>query len=104
MDVASPRSDRIAVWDVVSVDYPFADQARARRRPVLVAAIPDVHAEFEVLWVVMITSEPRGEWPLDVPVSDLASGDLDRACVVRTSKITTIDARLAVRIGKLSEA
>ena len=104
MDAVSPRRDGFAVWDIVRVDHPFVDEARARRRPGLVAAIPDVHADFGVLWVVMMTSAPRGSWPLDVPITDLALGGLDHACVVRTSKITVLDARLAVRIGELAEA
>jgi mRNA interferase MazF len=103
MDVMSPRPGGVAVWDIVRVDFPFADEARARRRPGLVVAVPSVHGEFAVLWVVMITSARNGTWPLDVVVSDLRLGELDHACVVRASKITTLDARLAVRIGELSE-
>ena len=52
----------------------------------------------------MITSAARGRWPLDVPVSDLHSGGLSHACVVRTTKVTTLDSRLAARIGELSVA
>jgi mRNA-degrading endonuclease toxin of MazEF toxin-antitoxin module len=104
MDAVSPRPVGIAVWDIVRVDFPFADEARTRRRPGLVAAIPAMHGDFAVLWVVMITSAPSGRWPLDVAISDLALGGLDHACVVRTSKITVLDARLAVRVGELSEA
>lgn len=91
------------MWDIVRVDFPFAGEARTRRRPGLVAAIPAVHGAFAVLWVMMITSAPGGKWPLDVPISDLRLGGLDHAaCVVRVSKITVLDARLAVRIGELS--
>ena len=50
----------------------------------------------------MITSAARGRWPLDVPISDLHVGGLSHACVVRTSKVTTLDSRLAARIGELS--
>jgi len=31
-------------------------------------------------------------------------GDLSHACVVRTGKVTTLDSRLAARIGELSVA
>ena len=103
MDDAPPRPGDIAVWDIVRVYFSFADAARTRPRPALVVAIPEVPGDFGVLWVVMITSAPRGTWPLDVPVSDLTLGGLDHACVVRISKITVLDARLAVRIGVLSE-
>ena len=30
----------IAPWDIVRVDFPFADQAATRRRPALVIAAP----------------------------------------------------------------
>ena len=50
----------------------------------------------------MITSAAHESWPLDVPVSDLALGGLTRPCVVRIGKVTTLDARLATRIGELA--
>jgi mRNA-degrading endonuclease toxin of MazEF toxin-antitoxin module len=103
MDAVSPRPSGIAVWDIVRVDFPFAEAATTRRRPGLVAAVPEVRGDFAVLWVLMITSAPGGRWPLDVPVSDLRLGGLDHNCVVRTSKLAVLDARLAVRIGKLSD-
>jgi hypothetical protein len=103
MDVVPLEAGDIAVWDIVRVDFPFADTARTRRRPGLVAAVPPVHGDFAVLWVVMITSAPTGRWPLDVPISNLGLGGLDHACFVRTSKITVLDARLAIRVGELAE-
>jgi mRNA interferase MazF len=89
-------------WDIVRVDFPFADQAATRRRPSLVIAAPAATDAFAVLWVLMITSAARERWPLDVPISDLPLGGLTHACVVRVSKVTTLDERLAVRIGELS--
>jgi mRNA interferase MazF len=93
----------IAPWDIVRVDFPFADRAATRRRPALVIAAPAATDAFGVLWVLMITSGTRERWPLDVPVSDLRLGGLTHACVVRVSKVTTLDERLAARIGELSE-
>src|ERR1051326_3352658 len=104
MDASPSQSDGIAVWDIVRVDYPSADEARTRRRPALVVATPAVSDEFAILWMLMITSAPQGTWPHDVSVSDLRLGGLDHPCVVRTSKITTLDARLAVRIGELARS
>ena len=92
----------IAPWDIVRVDFPFADQAATRRRPALVIAAPAATDAFAVLWVLMITSAARERWPMDVPISDLPLGGLSRACVVRVSKVTTLDKRLAARIGELS--
>ena len=94
----------IAPWDIVRVDFPFADHAATRRRPALVIAAPAATDAFAVLWVLMITSATHERWPLDVPISDLPLGGLSRACVVRVSKVTTLDERLAARIGELSKA
>ena len=92
----------IAPWDIVRVDFPFADRAATRRRPALVIAAPAATDAFAVLWVLMITSTVRESWPLNVPVSDLRLGGLTHPCVVRVSKVTTLDERLAARIGELS--
>jgi hypothetical protein len=56
------------------------------------------------VWVLMITSAAHERWPLDVPISDLHLGGLSHGCLVRTSKVTTLDSRLAVRIGELAVA
>ena len=98
---AGPNS-AIAPWDIVRVDFPFADQAATRRRPALVIAAPAATDAFAILWVLTITSAARERWPLDVPISNLRLGGLTHACVVRVSKVTTLDERLAARIGELS--
>ena len=98
---AGPNSS-IAPWDIVRVDFPFADRAATRRRPALVIATPAATDTFAVLWVLMITSASRERWPLDVLVSDIQLGGLTHACVVRVNKVTTLDQRLAARIGELS--
>jgi mRNA interferase MazF len=98
---AGPKG-AIAPWDIVRVDFPFADRAATRRRPALVIAAPAATDAFAVLWVLMITSAVRESWPLNVPVSDLRLGGLTHPCVVRVSKVTTLDERLAARIGELS--
>ena len=98
---AGPKS-AVAPWDIVRVDFPFADQAATRRRPALVIAAPAATDAIHVLWVLMITSAAHEGWPLDVPISDLGLGGLSHACVVRVSKVTTLDSRLAARIGELS--
>jgi mRNA interferase MazF len=92
----------IAPWDIVRVDFPFADRDATRRRPALVIAAPASTDAFAILWVLMITSAQHAGWPLDVPISDLRLGGLSHACVVRVSKVTTLDARLASPIGELS--
>jgi mRNA-degrading endonuclease toxin of MazEF toxin-antitoxin module len=102
-DLAAP-SGTIAPWDIVRVDFPFADAATTRRRPALVIATPSATVGFSIVWVLMITSAVHGRWKLDVPVSDLRLGGLSRDCVVRTSKIAALDSRLVVRIGELAAA
>ena len=92
----------IASWDIVRVDFAFADQAATRRRPALVIAAPAATDGFAILWVLMITSAARESWLLDVPISELRLGGLTHRCVVRVSKVTTLDERLASRIGELS--
>jgi mRNA interferase MazF len=52
----------------------------------------------------MITSAGRVACPGDVEIADLAAAGLPVACVVRTEKIATIDARFAERAGRLAEA
>ena len=100
--MSAEQNCAIAPWDIVRVDFPFADQAATRRRPALVIAAPAATGAFTVLWVLMITSAARERWPLDVPSSDLPLGGLSHACVVRVGKVTTLDERLAARIGELS--
>ena len=103
--VAQPPVARaIAPWDIVRVDFPFADQAATRRRPALVIAAPSATGAFSLLWTLMITSANRGLWPLDVPVSDLKRAGLPHQCVIRTSKVATFDSRIADWIGDLAEA
>jgi mRNA interferase MazF len=100
---AADSTGAIAPWDIVRVDFPFADQAAMRRRPALVIASPAVtDASFAILWALMITSAAHEGWPLDVPISDLDADGLSHACVVRVGKVTTLDARLATRIGELA--
>jgi mRNA interferase MazF len=102
VDIVIPAEGAIAPWDIVRVDFPFSDQAAMRHRPALVIATPAATEAFSILWVLMITSAARERWPLDVAISDLRIGGLSHACVVRTSKVTALDSRLAMRIGELA--
>jgi mRNA interferase MazF len=99
-----PADHRLTAWDVVRVDFPYAEQAASRRRPALVVATPDVQARFGIIWVLMITSARHQPWPGDVRIGDLRSAGLAHPCVVRTRKIATLDTRLADRIGRLAVA
>ena len=96
--------DAIAVWDLVKVPFPYADQPVHQYRPALVIACPEVHDRFAVLWVLMVTSAANRGWPGDVPVPAHAEAGLPVASVVRTEKIATIDRRVVQRIGRLPAA
>ena len=103
MDVAFAAGRTLGVWDIVRVDFPFADEARTRRRPALVIAHLPATERFSIVWTLMITSATRGVWPGDVPVTDLDLGGLPRPSMVRSGKVAALDARLVERIGALSE-
>ncbi len=65
-------------------------------------AAAHVHDNVSLLWLAMITRASAGVWPFDVPVSDITSGGLLHPCVVRTSKVAAVDARLARLTGALA--
>ena len=94
----------VVPWDIVRVDFPFADEARTRRRPALVIAVLPATEAFSIVWALMITSAAHDTWPGDVPVSDLGLAGLPRPSVVRTGKVAALDARLVERVGVLSAA
>ena len=72
-----------------------------QRRPALVVAVPDAST---LLWVLMVTSAGNHSWPDDVVISDLTKAGLPAASVVRPTKIATIEAGDAERIGCLPPA
>ena len=65
----------IAPWDIVRVDFPFADQAATRRRSALVIAAPAATDASAILWVLMITSAAResGRLTSRFPISGSAA-------------------------------
>lgn len=85
-------------WAVVKVPYPYTNRPVTEHRPGLVVASVDDGPG--LLWVMMITGAANRPWPSDVPI---AAG-LPARSVVRTAKITTIDAALASRLGSLPDA
>ena len=93
---------RVSLWDVVAVDFPFADSDRSRRRPALVVALSDVDPRFSVAWVLMITTAGHSRWPGDAILQDWDAAGLPRPCCVRTAKIATIDTNAIASVGRLS--
>ena len=92
------------VWDLVKVPFPYTNRPVQQRRPALVVAVPDVPGAPSLLWVLMVTSAANRSWPDDVVVSDLTKAGLPAASVVRPTKIATIEAGDAERIGCLPRA
>ncbi|MBC8239877.1 MAG: type II toxin-antitoxin system PemK/MazF family toxin [Alphaproteobacteria bacterium] len=89
------------IWDVIKVPFPYTDRPVRQRRPALVVAADSLQEAHGLLWVVMITSAENRGWAGDVEVSDLAASGLPVPSVVRPTKIATIEARDAERIGSL---
>jgi len=90
---------------VVRVPFPFTDRTAGKNRPALVLSAaaafntPSGHAV-----LAMITSAKNAPWPLDCPVTDLASAGLPAPSVVRC-KLFTLDARLIGSVlGRLADA
>jgi len=89
--------------DVVRVPFPYTDVDTKRHRPALVVSRGGLGDRGHLLWVVMITSAANRGWPGDVPLVDQhADAGLPVPSIIRTSKIATIEARAADRIGRLS--
>jgi mRNA interferase MazF len=89
------------VWDLVKVPFPYTNRPVQQRRPALVVAVPALQGAPKLLWVVMVTSAANRAWPADVAISNLSMAGLPAASLVRSSKIATIEARDAERIGQL---
>lgn len=84
-------------FDVVVVPFPFTDKAAVKRRPALVisnASAFNRRAGHSVM--AMITSAGNASWPLDAPLTNLASAGLPSPSVVRM-KLFTLDHRFVIR-------
>ncbi|NIE81476.1 type II toxin-antitoxin system PemK/MazF family toxin [Asaia sp. As-1742] len=91
--------------DVVRVPFPYTDKATRQHRPALVVSHGELGDEAQpLLWVAMITSAENRRWPDDYAVADLVMAGLPAPSVVRPSKIATIEARHAERLGTLPPA
>lgn len=81
-------------YAVLRVPFPFTDRAATKNRPALVLsdeAAFNAPAGHSLL--AMVTSADNAPWPLDCPVTDLASAGLPAPSVVRF-KLFTLDHRL----------
>jgi len=90
--------------DVVKIPFRYTDRSTRQSRPALVVSLPGLEADHGLIWVVMITSAENRGWPGDVAINDLARAGLPAASVIRPTKVATIDASDASRLGAVSEA
>jgi mRNA interferase MazF len=89
--------------DVVSVPFPFTDQAATKRRPAIVLTTNSFNDRHKHAVLAMVTSAKNPPWPSGLSIVDLKSAGLSSASVVRM-KLFTLDERLIVGIvGKLSK-
>ena len=98
-------------WDVVVLPYPLsgpAGEIGARRRPGLIVSADNLQRDYNLYWVLMITSLSgvAGKAELaDVKIDDWEQAGLPVASLVRTTKILTVQARQVIRqVGTLSPA
>ncbi|WP_046865949.1 type II toxin-antitoxin system PemK/MazF family toxin [Microvirga massiliensis] len=90
--------------DVIRVPFPYTDRNTRQRRPAFVVSAGRVGEGRSLLWVLMITSAENCPWIGDVTFGDnYAVSGLPAPSVVRTTKIATIEASHAERIGKAPE-
>ena len=89
---------------IVWVPFPFVEAPRLRDRPALVVSAGSLGGDAELLWVLMITSAANRGWPGDISLETrFAECSLSVPCVIRTAKISTVEASRARRTGTLPD-
>jgi mRNA interferase MazF len=96
-----PTFDR---FDVVSVPFRYTDRPVRQRRPALVVSAPAYEQATGLVWVVMITAAENRSWPGDGRLAEARRAGLSIPSVVRPTKIATIEAVQASRIGSIAPA
>jgi len=90
-----------APGDVVVVPFPYSDRLAEKRRPAVVVS-NTLLATQGFVWLVMITSARQTALAHDAPIADLARAGLSSPCVVRPTKIATVEpSRILRRAGRL---
>lgn len=88
--------------DVIRVPFPYTDRDTRQHRPALVVSKGGLGDDASLLWVVMITSAANRPWPADISLADSYEAcGLPIPSVIRSTKIATIEAGHAQRIGRL---
>lgn len=90
--------------DVVVVPFPYSDRLAEKRRPAVVVSNTRL-AEEGFVWLAMITSAHHSALSHDVRIADLALAGLPAPCVVRPTKIATVEpSRILRTAGRLHGA
>ncbi len=85
--------------DLLLIPYPFTDLSASKRRPALTSA--DAYGDFIGL---PVTSRPRSETGIPLVQADMVHGILPTASWIRTDRIVTLNASLAVKtVGRVRE-
>jgi mRNA interferase MazF len=93
-----------AQWQVVLVPFPYSDRLAEKRRPALIVSNTLLREEFDLVWVVMITSAANPRWTCDVEISNLRVAGLPAPSIIRPAKLATIEsARIVRRIGTIDQ-
>ena len=88
--------------DVVRVPFPYTDRPIRQHRPALVVSKGGLGDGGGLLWVVMITSAENRRWLGDVPLGGrFADAGLPAPSVIRPTKIATIEAVHADKLGRI---
>ncbi len=86
---------------MVVVPFPYSDRLAEKRRPAVVVSNALLAAQGFV-WLAMITSARQTVLPHDAPIADPARAGLPSPCVVRPTKIATVEpSRILRKAGRL---
>jgi mRNA interferase MazF len=88
--------------DVVRVLFPHVETDAHRYRPALVVTHKPIGPNGFLIWVAMITNAQRKRWSGDIVIEDHQAAGLPIASMVRTTKLATLEAASADRLGSLS--
>jgi mRNA interferase MazF len=80
----------MAKGDIVLITFPFTDLSGSKLRPAVVIADTSLD-----LTVCFITTQLQWQEPTDVEIVPIPSNGLKRQSLIRTSKIATLDKKLA---------
>ncbi len=90
--------------DVAVALFPYSDLSLAPARPALVLSTGEFAELTGNTVLAMITTGLRSTWPFDTRLQDHESAGLRVSSVVRMRLATVANARVASRLGRLSEA